>query len=297
MGYRTEIADLVKKIQDKRGRPLIVMATGTNHPAINKECVKSLERNMDDIPCRKGVDIILNSTGGDAHAAYRIARALQNRCGDLCIFVPKAANSAATLMCLAASQIRMGPLAELGPLDPQMVDPRNPHKRWSTLDGQNALYAAEAALTRFYNVAFETIREQADGAVDVHTALEHATALATAYQQLLLKDVDIIELGRMHSPLRLLVNYGTNLLTAAEVLVDQQIEETMHILVYEYPDHEYIIDAHEARFALGLPAVEGVDEVDKHAAMVVERLKDGPCFEVFGVPKAVGKRAGGSSRK
>jgi hypothetical protein len=68
--------------------------------------------------------MVLNSHGGVGLAAERIVnvcRAYSSK--DFWVAVPKMAKSAATLICMGASKILMGPASELGPIDPQFVLP------------------------------------------------------------------------------------------------------------------------------------------------------------------------------
>lgn len=69
------------------------------------------------------IDLILYSYGGDADAAYKLIRVLRQFCRELHIIVPSEAKSAATLIALGADKILMGPLSELGPIDPIVSHP------------------------------------------------------------------------------------------------------------------------------------------------------------------------------
>ena len=70
----------------------------------------------------KSLDIIIDSGGGDIDAAYNLAR-LFRRYGKerLTFIIPRWAKSAATLLICAGDEILMTPVAELGPLDPQIT--------------------------------------------------------------------------------------------------------------------------------------------------------------------------------
>jgi len=72
------------------------------------------------------IDLILYSYGGDADAAYKMIIVLREFCKELRIIVPSEAKSAATLMALGADIILMGPLSELGPIDPVVSHPMLP---------------------------------------------------------------------------------------------------------------------------------------------------------------------------
>lgn len=71
--------------------------------------------------CRS-LDVIIDSGGGDIDAAYNLAR-LFRRYGKerLTFIIPRWAKSAATLLICAGDEILMTPVAELGPLDPQIT--------------------------------------------------------------------------------------------------------------------------------------------------------------------------------
>jgi Serine dehydrogenase proteinase len=68
-----------------------------------------------------GLDLILHSPGGSPDATASIVRYLRQRFGNIRVFVPLAAMSAATMLSLAANEIWMGAHSQLGPIDPQMV--------------------------------------------------------------------------------------------------------------------------------------------------------------------------------
>lgn len=66
------------------------------------------------------LDVVLHSDGGDVDVTRRIARLLHDHTDRLTVLVPDHARSAGTLLCLAAHELRLGPLARLGPIDPYL---------------------------------------------------------------------------------------------------------------------------------------------------------------------------------
>jgi membrane-bound ClpP family serine protease len=70
--------------------------------------------------------LILVSPGGDGETAVRMVRSIQARCKELTVIVPDIAKSAATILCLGAHRILMGPTSDLGPVDPQFPLPGAP---------------------------------------------------------------------------------------------------------------------------------------------------------------------------
>lgn len=71
----------------------------------------------------KILDVVIDSSGGDINAAYNLAL-LFRRYGTerLTFIVPRWAKSAATLLTCGGNEILMTPVAELGPLDPQITE-------------------------------------------------------------------------------------------------------------------------------------------------------------------------------
>jgi hypothetical protein len=66
---------------------------------------------------------MISSGGGSGLAAERIIKLCRtySGTGEFRIIVPGKAKSAATLICFGATEIMMGPSAELGPVDPQVL--------------------------------------------------------------------------------------------------------------------------------------------------------------------------------
>lgn len=82
-----------------------------------------LEELLFDLDSGKPLHLLLASPGGDGETAIRMVRTLQSRCSELTVLVPDMAKSAATLLCLGAHKIVMGPAGDLGPVDPQLQIP------------------------------------------------------------------------------------------------------------------------------------------------------------------------------
>jgi hypothetical protein len=81
--------------------------------------VTYLEELIFDCDPAKPLHVLLASPGGHGETAIRMVRSLQTRCSELTMLVPDMAKSAATLLCLGADKILMGPAGDLGPVDPQ----------------------------------------------------------------------------------------------------------------------------------------------------------------------------------
>ena len=85
-----------------------------------------VDRVFDDLRKREykngALDVIVASSGGDIDAAYNLALLFRRYGKDkLTFIIPRWAKSAATLLVCAGDEILMAPIAELGPLDPQIT--------------------------------------------------------------------------------------------------------------------------------------------------------------------------------
>src|ERR1035437_1615942 len=69
----------------------------------------------------KNICLILLSRGGSIEAAYQISKLCKqwSSC-KFVVVIPRYAKSAATLIALGADEIHIGPLGQLGPIDPQL---------------------------------------------------------------------------------------------------------------------------------------------------------------------------------
>lgn len=116
--------ELFSKLEDILGRPIITYFTSSVYPVgVDDKDVDMLEGLLHEMDLSKGLALIVSSLGGDGLAAERMIKVC--RCysgtGEFWAIVPGRAKSAATMICLGASKIFMGPASELGPVDPQIV--------------------------------------------------------------------------------------------------------------------------------------------------------------------------------
>lgn len=105
---------LIVDYENRTGANLIVMLDQIFPPNMT-----FLEELIFDCDKTKPLHVLLASPGGDGETAIRMVRSMQTRCSQLTVLVPDMAKSAATLLCLGADKIMMGPAGDLGPVDPQ----------------------------------------------------------------------------------------------------------------------------------------------------------------------------------
>lgn len=105
---------LIEEYQELTGADLIVVID-----QIFPENLTYLEDLLCECSPSSPLHVLLASPGGDGETAIRMIRSMQTRCSSLTMLLPDMAKSAATLMCLGADSIIMGPAGDMGPVDPQ----------------------------------------------------------------------------------------------------------------------------------------------------------------------------------
>lgn len=116
---QSRIKELVKELEQKRGQRCFLLEASIL-PSLVDEVYTELRKGYKTLDGK--LDVIINSPGGDIDAAYNLAGLFQ-RYGHqkLTFIIPRWAKSAATLLACAGDEVLMTPVAELGPLDPQIT--------------------------------------------------------------------------------------------------------------------------------------------------------------------------------
>ena len=121
-GLSAQIDAKVKELEKIRDCPCYALLLGEQN--IRKGLVDEVYgvlRRRNGV--RTHLDVLVDSAGGDIDAAYNLAL-LFRRYGTerLTFIIPRWAKSAATLLICGGDEILMTPVAELGPLDPQITE-------------------------------------------------------------------------------------------------------------------------------------------------------------------------------
>ena len=91
-----------------------------NNLDINDSDMTGFMNAIKDLDCSKGLDLILQTPGGDPAASEAIVNYLRTKFNkDIRAIVPQLAMSAGTMIACAAKEIVMGKQSSLGPIDPQ----------------------------------------------------------------------------------------------------------------------------------------------------------------------------------
>jgi Serine dehydrogenase proteinase len=193
------------------------------------------------------IDLWLESPGGDAHAAYKLALLLKAVASKIRVVIPDYAKSAATLLSLAGDEIYLAPGADLGPLDAQMPD------EGSYTGSISALNIARAA----DEVARDAVAMAVEGGADLLavTGLSRAQTIdamlrfSASFSEPLVRQLDPKVVHHAKQMLQVTAKYAEQLLRDAKTPYPLRIAKA---LVETFPTHGYVISRDEAR-DLGLP--------------------------------------------
>jgi len=186
------------------------------HKSIDQAMVDKIYNAIPD-DNEKPILLVLHNNGGRIEPAYLISKTCKELSSKLSIAIPRKAKSAATLIALGGAEIHMGPMSELGPIDPQF-------------GGLPALGTSSS---------LESIAK-------IVSKFPDSSDMFANY----MKDkLDLRILGYFERVSESAKQYAIRLLSDKDLPKDSL--EIAHQLVYEYKDHSFVIDKEEACELLG----------------------------------------------
>jgi hypothetical protein len=213
------------------------------------------------------IDLVLDTLGGSLDSAFKTVLFLSRFTSNLRVFVPRRAKSAGTLVAIGAQKLYMTPFSELGPLDTQIRDPRNPTETLSALDCYKSVdYVRDFGLSTLKRALMFLAREMNTG-VPLSELLDAASEFANASTGPMLAHINALDFGGWGRTLNIGEMYTKSLL--ARVGYENTRSRSIATkLVYGYTHHPFPIDIDEARDiglavnpmkpALSVPALEMV---------------------------------------
>lgn len=246
--------------------------------SLSRSLTRIIQKELESIPTppdQTAIDVWLESTGGDAHATYKLFLELRSRCTELRVIVPDYAKSAATLLTLGVDKLFMAAAAELGPLDVQL---EHPDREGVTISGLEAA----GSLEFITKTAFAMVLTGGGSLVDItglpraHVLKETLGFMGSFYQPIIEK-FDPHLISQASKQLKIAERYATTMLQSRRIAKDEHLdgESTKRLLqrlVKDYPAHEFIISRDEAQ-GLGLP----IAEAESHPRWTnLKRLYDAP---------------------
>ena len=235
---RTAIDDAAGAIADKLNARVVAYSGYIDHPAVGN-LLMEIYREEDK---RENTFLILTTIGGDADAAYRIARIVQLISKKFYLCVPRMCKSAGTLIALGANEIVMNPFAELGPLDVQLVQRDEIEQSRSGLVVDTALEGLAEKTRATFQECLLSITYGSDKAISFEAASKVAATLATGVMAPIYAQIRPGDLGNDRRNLEIAKAYGQRLIRHSRNAKRDAISR----LVHKYPSHSFIIDSEEA---------------------------------------------------
>ena len=182
--------------------------------------------------------LVLTTSGGDADAAYIMARYLRRHYVKLTICVFGYCKSAGTLLALGGHELVMGERGELGPLDVQVSSKDEMFPSRSGLEIFASLEVLMAhAFQSFERYLLEVVT-RSSGQVTTKTAAKVATELTVGLLAPMAAQIDPLQLGHEQRALDIAGRYAKLLGVPPDVVAR---------LTTGYPSHGFVIDLEEAR--------------------------------------------------
>jgi hypothetical protein len=248
VGAAERIRTAAGEMARHRGRPCLLFVSGS---LVHRD-VLTIREALGN----KGgdhLDVIVASPGGRSESAYLVTRELRRRFTRLTAFVPFQAKSAATLLCLAADDLVLGDLGELGPLDTQYEEKQRADfpVSISQLVPGAALRGLQHEVMELYD-ALVTRIVKASGLRPFEAGSKAAELIGGLYAPIL-GQVDPTRLADCARGLGVGMAYAERVLRRYRpTLYAEQGETLLRRLIQEYPTHGFVLDREELQ-DLGVP--------------------------------------------
>lgn len=236
----------------------LILFSGELSLGIDRAILKCLYDKSSD---NEKVCLILCTPGGDADSAYLIARKLDRRYKNFCIFVNGYCKSAGTLLALGANELIVTEDAEFGPLDVQLFGPDEFMKRSSGLTINQAVQWINTQAFEAFEAFFLELRQRSAGNITTKTAGEIASTITSELYGKITDKIDPIAIGEMQRAIDIAIQYGTRLGVPSALI--------QH-LVKGYPSHSFVIDFEEA-IAL-FPNCRLISDIEYQLLLEIQRI-------------------------
>lgn len=187
------------------------------------------------------VILALCTPGGDPHAGFRIARALQHTYDGFDALIPRYCKSAGTLVAVGAQKLFLDDMSELGPLDIQIKKSDEIIGQNSGLDILQAVnYLQSQAMVAFRNYLVDLTK---NAGLSTRVASDISTRLTTGLFEPIFAQIDPMKLAEMQRATEIAFAYGNRLNEKSKNLRAAGLAA----LVTSYPSHSFVIDRKEAK--------------------------------------------------
>lgn len=233
-------SDAVRGLEGALDMPIWLLVHNESESMLDASVLRMFLRSRDAVASTERIGLLVDSPGGFAQVAYKIARMLRCQAGGFTIIIPRYAKSAATLLALGADDAIMSDDAEIGPLDAQTYDDER-EERGSALDEIQALEQLNQVALAQLDEAMMLMRMNIGKRSDV--LLPHACRFVSDMMTPLLEKIDTVHYAKQSRVLKVAEEYATRLL--APTRGPAEARRIADRLVNRYPEHGFIIDRQE----------------------------------------------------
>jgi len=231
-------------------------------------------------PLPDAINVILDSTGGPLDSAFKTVLYLSKYAENINVYVPRKAKSASTLIAVGANAVFMSPFSELGPLDTQIRDPRNPTDYVSALDCyQSVDYVRDFGFGTL-SQALKQLASTTQGRIPLVDLVTTAAEFAASSITPMITQVKALDLGAWGRSLKIGEKYAQILLARADPADNAGAEKIARRLVYGYTHHRFPIDIKEAE-DIGLKPKPMSPEQYKDAFEIVSICEENEVYVEF----------------
>jgi len=225
---------IIALLESSLDRDFIVI----NH-RVSRDLHYKLSRLLEEKAANDRCTVFLTTRGGDPNGGYRVARCLRHYYKHIRLVVPSRCKSAGTLIAIAADELAIGDLGELGPLDIQVQKGSELQENSSGLDIQQAL---QAVTTHAQDAFYRLMLSSRGLGLSTKLCAELAATVTNGIVHPLMGQIDPIRVGEMQRATRVALEYGQRLNKYSSNLRDNSLER----LIGDYPAHGFVIDRKEA---------------------------------------------------
>ncbi len=255
---------LIKQLEDERDSKIISYFTAERQnfgTQMSSDTIPLFFEHLWSIKKVKNIDLFLYTRGGHTLTPNRIVHLLREFCEKLTVLIPFRAHSAGTNVALGADEIIMGPMGELGPVDPSVANVFNP-----LIDEKDPKKGPIPISVEDVSAYMALIQDK---------GLSDPNVFSTALKALTDR-VHPLALGNVHRQYLLIRSLSKRLLELHMKGEEEKerIEKIVEILSEKLYYHGYEISRHEAKEIIGLNVSYPSEKIEKWMWELYMEYKD-----------------------
>ncbi|MDD2553576.1 MAG: hypothetical protein PHP51_03260 [Desulfotomaculaceae bacterium] len=241
---RQHRVEIIKKIGKLRESSVICYITGDRDNVstrIAPDVTQVFYRHLEMYGESRQIDLILYTRGGDVLTPWRLVHLIREYTDKFCVLIPFRCYSAGTLLCLGADELVMSKMAELGPIDPSVVNAFNPQ------DPNNPSARIPVNIEDVYS--YLALAGEKAGVCSSDQQVKAFT--------ILVEKIHPLALGNVHRNYMLIRSLAKKMLAMhQQPLAEGRIEHIVDNLTEKLYAHNHMISRREAADEITLPVVK-----------------------------------------